>query len=274
MAVCEFGILARSFAFTSGNKTDFKAAKYGLRKAITTAKRPYREKLDSLADVARPAAHHRLQDLHQLFYQLLREPAMTSTPSTPVSRPPVSIQKGGMRTPGPHNPSPHTLSSEEVHEALRRINPHKAAGPDNIPGGALRACATELAEVLTSLFNLSISQSIVPTCFKTTTIVPLPKKRPLTCLNDYRPVAFTPIIGDDIVDMRKKRSIHQPLFIRVLEVGRCAALNSWGPHQYTDFTWSLNTTQLVKKAQQRLALQRTMRKFGMSAKILNNFNTL
>lgn len=38
-----------------------------------------------------------------------------------------------------------------------------------------------------SIFNLSLSQSTVPACFKTTTIVPLPK-------NDYRPVALTPII--------------------------------------------------------------------------------
>ncbi|KAK3562557.1 hypothetical protein QTP86_002036 [Hemibagrus guttatus] len=38
---------ARSFAFTSGNETEYKAAKYGLRKDITVAKRQYREKLDS-----------------------------------------------------------------------------------------------------------------------------------------------------------------------------------------------------------------------------------
>uniref|UniRef100_A0A3Q3R856 Uncharacterized protein n=1 Tax=Monopterus albus TaxID=43700 RepID=A0A3Q3R856_MONAL len=70
----------------------------------------------------------------------------------------------------------------------------KAAGLDKIPGRALRARASELAEVLTTIFNLSLSQSTVPTCFKTTTIVPLPKKSPVTCLNNYRPVALTPII--------------------------------------------------------------------------------
>ncbi|KAK2899391.1 hypothetical protein Q8A73_012520 [Channa argus] len=86
------------------------------------------------------------------------------------------------------------VSTTQVHKALRKINPHKAAGPDNIPGWALRACANELADVLTSIFNLSLSQFIVPSCFKTTTIVPLPKKSPPTCLNDYRPVALTPII--------------------------------------------------------------------------------
>ncbi len=91
---------------------------------------------------------------------------------------------------------PLTVSSPVELKALRKINSHKAAGPDNIPGRALRACATELADVLTSIFNLSLSQSTVPTCFKTTTIVPLPKKSPPNCLNDYRPVAFTPIIAN------------------------------------------------------------------------------
>ncbi|KAK3566077.1 hypothetical protein QTP86_025543 [Hemibagrus guttatus] len=52
----------------------------------------------------------------------------------------------------------------------------------------------ELADVLTSIFNLSLSQITVPTCFKTTATVPLPKKNHPTCLNDNRPVALTPII--------------------------------------------------------------------------------
>ena len=37
---------AHSTAFKSGNETEYKAAKYGLRRAITAAKRQYREKLD------------------------------------------------------------------------------------------------------------------------------------------------------------------------------------------------------------------------------------
>ncbi|KAK3539837.1 hypothetical protein QTP70_013422 [Hemibagrus guttatus] len=31
-------------------------------------------------------------------------------------------------------------------------------------------------------------------CLKTTTIIPMPKKSPVSCLNDYRPIAITPII--------------------------------------------------------------------------------
>ncbi|CDQ58637.1 unnamed protein product [Oncorhynchus mykiss] len=70
-------------------------------------------------------------------------------------------------------------------------NPRKAAGPDGIPSRALRACADQLAGVFTDIFNQSLSQSVVPTCFKRATIVPVPKKAKL---NDYRPVALTSII--------------------------------------------------------------------------------
>uniref|UniRef100_A0A3B3BRH8 Reverse transcriptase domain-containing protein n=1 Tax=Oryzias melastigma TaxID=30732 RepID=A0A3B3BRH8_ORYME len=74
-----------------------------------------------------------------------------------------------------------------------------------------------------------------------------------------------------IVDMRRERSPHQPLFIRGLEVERVSSFKYLGVHLSQDLTWTLNTTQLVKKAHQRLYFLRRLRKFGMSSKILSNF---
>ena len=53
------------------------------------------------------------------------------------------------------------------------------------------SCADQLASIFTDIFNLSLTQSVIPTCFKQTTIVPLPKKAKVTCLNYYRPVVPT-----------------------------------------------------------------------------------
>ncbi|KAI3369594.1 hypothetical protein L3Q82_024480, partial [Scortum barcoo] len=75
-----------------------------------------------------------------------------------------------------------------------RINPRKAAGPDNISGRVLKGCAYQLTEVLTDIFNTSLQQAAVPTCLKTATIIPIPKTSTVTGLNDYRPVALTPIV--------------------------------------------------------------------------------
>ena len=49
------------------------------------------------------------------------------------------------------------------------------------------------ADVLIDMFNISLSSATVPSCFKTTTIIPVPKKSPVSCLKD-RPIALTPTI--------------------------------------------------------------------------------
>ncbi len=87
-----------------------------------------------------------------------------------------------------------TLSPDSVRRSLSRINACKAPGPDNIPGRVLRDCAVELTDVFTDIFNNSLSQAVVPTCFKAITIIPVPKKSSPSCFNDYRPVALTPIL--------------------------------------------------------------------------------
>ncbi len=86
------------------------------------------------------------------------------------------------------------LSPADVRKTLSRINPRKAAGPDNIPGRVLKDCAAQLTDVLTDIFNTSLSQAVVPPCLKSTTIIPVPKKSPVSCLNDYCPIALTPIM--------------------------------------------------------------------------------
>ena len=40
---------------------------------------------------------------------------------------------------------------------------------------------------------MSLIESVIPTCFKQTTIVPVPKNTKATCLNDYRPLALTSV---------------------------------------------------------------------------------
>ncbi|KAI3363457.1 hypothetical protein L3Q82_012067, partial [Scortum barcoo] len=88
----------------------------------------------------------------------------------------------------------HFTNSNPRRAVLGRIVVHKAAGPDGIPGRVLRACSGKPAEVLTDIFNLSLAHAVVPTCFKSTSIIPVPKNSKPSSLNDYRPVALTPII--------------------------------------------------------------------------------
>uniref|UniRef100_A0A3Q3ECP6 Immunoglobulin V-set domain-containing protein n=1 Tax=Labrus bergylta TaxID=56723 RepID=A0A3Q3ECP6_9LABR len=99
----------------------------------------------------------------------------------------------------PHRapPLPHTslaclsVSSSLVRMQLERLDQNKAAGPDGISPRVLKACAGQLCGILQNLFNLSLSQGRVPVLWKTSCLVPAPKKSSPSALNDYRPVALT-----------------------------------------------------------------------------------
>ncbi len=118
------------------------------------------------------------------------------------------------KLPTPPNDQALCLSAADVRKTLSRINPRKAAGPDNIPGRVLKDCAAQLTDVLTDIFNTSLSQAVVPTCLKSTTIIPVPKKSPVSCLNDYRTIALTPITMkcfDRLVMQKIKNSLPNTL---------------------------------------------------------------
>ena len=64
------------------------------------------------------------------------------------------------------DPCPLVITRADVCKSFKSINPHKAPGPDGIPGLALRVCADQLAGVFTDIFNMSLLQSVVLTCLK------------------------------------------------------------------------------------------------------------
>ncbi|KAK3507800.1 hypothetical protein QTP70_000785 [Hemibagrus guttatus] len=82
-----------------------------------------------------------------------------------------------------------------------KFNPSKtelliipATGPDSISPSLLKHGANQLSPVFTDIFNISRETCHVPACFKTSAIVPVPKKTKITGLNDYRPVTLTSVV--------------------------------------------------------------------------------
>ncbi|KAK3570559.1 hypothetical protein QTP86_022509 [Hemibagrus guttatus] len=57
----------------------------------------------------------------------------------------------------------------------------------------LKHCANQLSPMFTDIFT-SLETRHVPACFKTSAIIPVPKKTKITVLNDYRLVAMTPVV--------------------------------------------------------------------------------
>ncbi|XP_051785665.1 uncharacterized protein LOC127528786 [Erpetoichthys calabaricus] len=98
------------------------------------------------------------------------------------------------KTISPPNNQVLLLTTANMRKPLCKVNPQKAARPDNISGRGLRECEHHLVDVLTDIFNISLSHATILTCFKTTTIIPEPKKPSVSYLNDYRSVALTRFI--------------------------------------------------------------------------------
>lgn len=189
----------RDSAFRAGNKAALRTARAKLSRAIREAKRAHAQRVHGHFTTSRDT-RRMWKAIQGITNYRPTPPACDSDASLPdvlndfYAR--FEAQNGvtARKITPPPNDQVLCLTTADVRKTLQRVNPRKAAGPDNIPGRVLRGCADQLADVFTDIFNISLSSTVVPTCFKTTTIVPVPKKSPVSCLNDYRPVALTPVI--------------------------------------------------------------------------------
>jgi len=87
-----------------------------------------------------------------------------------------------------------TIKEDEVCKCFKSTRANKAAGPDGFSPRLLKHYADYIALPYCRIFNLSLQQMKVPTPWKESTIVPVPKKPKPAVMNDYRPVALTSAI--------------------------------------------------------------------------------
>ncbi len=182
--------------------SDYKASCYALRRVVRAAKLRYRERIES---------HFQLNDSRCMWQGLKTICSSGNNPSAEVRADPLLAEElntfyghfecnGSATLPISASGSGRqssdvdhviTVSEDEVRRELRRVNIRKATGPDGITGRILRSCADQLAGLFTSIFNESLATSVIPTSFRKSVIIPVPKNSKPSCLNDYRPVALT-----------------------------------------------------------------------------------
>ena len=83
------------------------------------------------------------------------------------------------------------IDEKDVLRVFQCTNVRKSPGPDGISGQVLKNCATQLSGIFHSIFQASLSLHKVPTLWKTSIVVPVPKKSRPASPNDFRPVALT-----------------------------------------------------------------------------------
>ncbi len=178
---------ARNTAFRAGDEEGLKTARANLSRGIREAKRQYSRRIAHRFSDSR--------DTRSLWQGIQTITDYKPPPQTCDSTIPLLNELNDFfaRFEAQNSTTAQKTPPPPSDQVMSRINARKAPGPDNIPGRVLRDCAVELTDVFTDIFNISLSQAVVPTCFKATTIIPVPKKSSPSCFNDYRPVALTPI---------------------------------------------------------------------------------
>ncbi len=182
-------------------------AKYTLEKEIRLAKRNYsgklRNKLSSsgsasvwkgLKDITNyktPSSstleNQQLADNFNDFYCRFGK--------TPHTRPEHLFTQPLTPPATPLSPIPALkINEDDVRQVFREVKRRKARGPDSVSPACLKTCADQLAPIFTKIFNRSLELCKVPSCFKCSTIIPVPKKPKITGLNDYRPLALTSVV--------------------------------------------------------------------------------
>ena len=87
------------------------------------------------------------------------------------------------------------FTESDVFHLLCAVDPTKASDPDGISGYMLKGTAESIAYSLAYLFNMSIKFGKVPTAWKVSSIVPIPK---MTNSTDnpvhYRPISLLSLV--------------------------------------------------------------------------------
>jgi hypothetical protein len=83
------------------------------------------------------------------------------------------------------------IHTKGVENLLQKLKVNKASGPDDLPANILKETATEIAAVLTAIFNQSLKTGTLPEDWLKANIAPIFKKGNKNLAENYRPVSLT-----------------------------------------------------------------------------------
>ncbi|KAL0175519.1 hypothetical protein M9458_027849, partial [Cirrhinus mrigala] len=186
---------AKEDAYRKGDRVLYNQARNTLTKEIRVAKRTYAKRLENQFTSNEPAS----------VWKGLKAITNYKTPSPSTEanqRLAEDLNEFYCRFDTPHTrsddlflqPLTPPISEDDVRQVFRKKKRRKAPGPDGVTPACLKTCADQLAPIFSQIFNRSLELCEVPSCFKRSTIIPVPKKTKITGLNDYRPVALTSVV--------------------------------------------------------------------------------
>jgi len=125
-----------------------------------------------------------------------------------------------------------SFTTEEVFDALTKLNVNKAGGIDNIPPIVLKNCAHALYRPIHHLFMTSINNGTMPAEWKIHKIIPVYKSGDKTSTSNYRPISLLCIIS---------KLLERLIYNKIINT----VSNSITPHQYGFQRGSSTLQQLI-----------------------------
>ena len=109
----------------------------------------------------------------------------------PLSIPPINTEQDV--------PNKYIISITEVEHVLMKTDITKSPGPDGIPNWILHDLAGLISRPICCIFNSSIREGSVPSCWKRADVVPIPKSNPPRSIEtDLRPISLTPVLSKQL----------------------------------------------------------------------------
>ena len=110
------------------------------------------------------------------------------------------------------------LSEYTIKHHLKKINPKKATGPDEVSPRLLKNCANELSTPLTLIFQQCINSGSWPSKWKEARVVPVHKKNSKTDPQNYRPISllsainkiFESVIAEQLIAFLEEHHLLSP----------------------------------------------------------------
>ena len=88
-----------------------------------------------------------------------------------------------------------TITNKDVDDTLKCLDTNKAYGPDGISPKVLKEGRPALVNIITKIFNLSLTKGIFPAAWKRANVCPIYKKAEEFFTMNYRPISLLPTIA-------------------------------------------------------------------------------
>ncbi|KER34093.1 hypothetical protein T265_00265 [Opisthorchis viverrini] len=98
--------------------------------------------------------------------------------------------------------------TEKVCSLLLSLNTAKSAGPDDLHPVILKTLAPVIAPAVTTLYNKSLAEGVLPQEWKDSVVRPFPKGGDLSRVTNYRPICLTPILAKVLEKIVKQALLH------------------------------------------------------------------